>query len=406
MFGCTDLQFNCKSVLLVMVPRALSDKLVSLARSFPVISLTGPRKSGKMTLVKKVFADLPYVSLENPDDREFALEDPRHFLDQFDRGAVLDEVQRTPKLFSYLQGIVDQDPQKQFVLTGSHNFLLMEAITQSLAGRVGILKLLPFSIEELSRENLVSDDYSKVLFKGFYPPVYDREIPARDFFPSYLQTYVERDVRQITQVRDLTQFSNFLRICAGRAGQQLNLSEMANVSGVSVNTVKSWLSILEASFILFRLLPHYKNFNKRLTKMPKLYFYDTGLLCYLLGIEKAEQVRTHYALGALFENLVIGEVVKAFHHRGEIPPVYYWRDHRGKEVDLIIEKAGRLTPIEIKAGRTRSLSYFDGLNYWNKLSGNDPENSFVVYGGLQSQTSSKGKLLSWQELGGTNFSSF
>jgi len=378
-----------------MINRELTGKLTQLLALYPIVSLTGPRQSGKTTLVKYVFKSLPYVSLENPDDRSLALNDPKKFLANYPDGAIFDEVQRVPELFSYLQGIVDNNQDAKFVLSGSQNFLLSEQIGQTLAGRVGILKLLPLSMLELDKAKLLSGTFEEVAFHGFYPRMFDKKIKSEDFYPYYLQTYVERDVRQLSQIGDLHTFEIFLKLCAGRVGQLLNLSGLSNDCGISVNTVKSWLNILETSYITFRLYPHYKNFNKRLVKMPKLYFYDTGLLSYLLGIKHASQVQLHFAKGAIFENLVIAEFIKQTYHAGRESAIYFWRSHKGKEIDLIIENAGKLTPVEIKSGVTRSVNYFENLMYWNKLSKNDPQKSYVVYAGDSDQLTKEGNLISW-----------
>ena len=379
-----------------MIYRTLEEKLKQLIQFYPVVSVTGPRQSGKTTLIRNTFSGLPYVNLENPDNRELALNDPRLFLSNYPQGAVLDEIQRTPLLFSYIQGIVDENEQVKFVLSGSQNFLLSEQISQSLAGRVGILQLLPFSMLELKNAGLLSDSYEEVAVRGFYPRIFDKGIPAEDFYPNYMHTYVERDVQQLTQVGNLTTFSTFVKLCAGRVGQLLNMSELSNDAGIAVNTVKSWLNILEASYIVFRLYPHYKNFNKRLIKMPKLYFYDTGLLSYLLTINTPQDLFAHFARGSIFENLIIVELIKKAYHRGKASQVYFWRDHRGKEIDLLIEKGQRLIPIEIKSGTTKTMDYFKNLSYWNELSGNAPNASYVVYGGTETLNTKQGRLVSWQ----------
>jgi len=381
-----------------MIKRTLERKLKQLINVFSIVSVTGPRQSGKTTLIKSVFPNLPYVSLENPDDRQFAQNDPRGFLDNYPSGAVFDDIQRTPDLFSYLQGIVDENKSIKYILSGAQNFLLSERISQSLAGRVGIVKLMPFSMSELNDANLLSTDFKEVAYKGFYPIIFDHKIPPEDFYPNYVQTYVERDVRQLTQVGDLNVFSTFLKLCAGRVGQLLNMSELANDSGISVNTVKSWLTILESSYIVFRLYPHHKNFNKRLIKMPKLYFYDTGLLNYLLGIRLPSQIQIHFAKGAIFENLIVGEFIKKRFHQGKEPNLYFWRDHKGKEIDLIVEDGSSLIPIEIKSGSTKKGEYFKGMDYWNSLSENNPKKSYVIYGGKENQIRSNGKLLSWKSI--------
>ncbi|MCK5838673.1 MAG: ATP-binding protein, partial [Bacteroidales bacterium] len=328
-----------------MIKREITKKIREVAKYFPVISITGPRQSGKTTLARNEFSDLPYVSLEESDNRRYAQSDPRGFLSEYKEGAVFDEVQHVPELFSYLQSVVDEtDLTGRFILTGSQNFLLLEKITQSLAGRVGVFKLLPFSLPELNRANINIDDALSYIFNGSYPRCYDKNIPPGIYFPSYIQTYIDRDVRQIKNITDLNLFSRFIRLCAARTGQLLNLSSIATDCGISHSTARSWLSILEASYIIYLLKPHHSNFNKRLVKMPKLYFYDSGLLCSLLGIININQLRTHYLRGGLFENMVISEILKYYFNRGIEPPVYFWRDKHGHEIDCLIDMGDDLLP--------------------------------------------------------------
>jgi predicted AAA+ superfamily ATPase len=312
---------------------------------------------------------------------------------------IIDEIQRIPELFSYLQTITDQSGQVgQFIISGSQSFLLNERISQSLAGRVAILHLMPFSYSELIAHGLKAESVETIIFKGFYPRLYDKEIDPQDFYPNYIQTYIERDVRLLQNVQNLNLFVRFMKLCAGRAGQLLNISSLANDTGVSVNTAKSWISVLEASFIIFFLHPHYKHFNKRLVKMPKLYFHDTGLASSLLGILTAEQLDTHYQFGALFENFIISELLKRRFHVGKRSNLYFWRDHKGSEIDVIIEQADTLIPIEIKASRTYSQSFFSGIKYWRKLSERQDNKQYVVYGGKGIRDNKFGTLLGWDEL--------
>jgi len=381
-----------------VIERILGKKMAALASKFPVITLSGPRQSGKTTLVKAVFPSLPYVSLEEPDVRQFALTDPRGFLANFSDGAVLDEVQHTPDLFSYIQSIVDSDPEAQFILSGSSNFLLLENVSQTLAGRSGILYLLPFSLPELENSGLGFEQYERAIFKGQYPRIYDREIAPTDFYPSYIQTYVERDVRSIKNILDLNAFIQFLQLCAGRTGQLINYASLASDSGISPNTAKAWLSVLEASYVTYRLRPYHKNFNKRMRKSPKLYFYDTGLACSLLGIRDADQVSMHFLRGALFENLIMNEFIKRAFNRGERSYPYFWQDSRGREIDCLLTNQGALTPVEIKSGKTMSDSYFNNLKYWRPLAGMPPSTGYVVYGGDMSLQTSDGSLVSWKHL--------
>lgn len=381
-----------------MINRVLEAKLKQLRNQFPVLTLTGPRQSGKTTLVKHVFNDIEYVSLEDIDNREFAIEDPRGFLATYSKGVIIDEAQRVPGIFSYIQTIVDSHNKPgMFVLTGSQNFLLNENISQTLSGRAAVLKLLPFSIEELAATSFDLKDYRTALFYGFYPRIYDFNIAPRDWHPSYVQTYLERDVRQVKKITDLALFQRFLRLCAGRTGQVLNLSSLALDCGISHSTVNSWLSVLETSYIIFLLKPHHKNFNKRLIKMPKLFFFDPGLACYLLGIESEQQLQTHYLRGALFESMIISEFIKYRLNRGLDSNCYFWRDKTGHEIDCIIEAAGRLIPVEIKSGETVKSNFFDGLKYWNNLSGQDPEQTVLVYGGDKKEKRSSGTVLGWKK---------
>ena len=378
-----------------MIERTLASKVTSLAQKFQVITLTGPRQSGKTTLVRATFPDLPYVSLEEPDIRQIALTDPRGFLSNYPNGVILDEIQNTPELFSYLQRIVDENRQIQFILTGSSNFLLMEKISQTLAGRTAVLHLLPFSLQELEP---LADSYENLIFKGQYPRIYDRAIPPTDFYPSYIQTYVDRDVRMIKNIGDINAFIQFTQLCAGRIGQPLNNASLANDAGISPNTAKSWLSILESSYILYRLQPYHRNFNKRLIKSPKLYFYDTGVACSLLGIREQEQVNLHYMKGSLFENLILNEFIKHSFNRGENRQPYYWQDNHGKEIDCLLVNGEKVTAVEIKSGKTMSTSYFENLNYWRSLAALPENQEFVVYGGDQSMQTDAGTLISWKNL--------
>lgn len=378
-----------------MIERTLTAKIVALAQKFQVITLTGPRQAGKTTLVRAAFPGLPYASLEEPDVRQIALTDPRGFLSNYPAGAVLDEVQNTPDLFSYIQRLVDEDRQVRFVLTGSSNFLLMERISQTLAGRTAVVYLLPFSFAELAPG---AESYESLIFKGRYPRVFDRDMAPTDFYPAYIQTYVERDVRLLKNIGDSNAFIQFIRLCAGRIGQLLNYASLASDAGISPNTAKAWLSILESSYILYRLQPYYRNFSKRLVKSPKLYFHDTGVACSLLGIRDENQVNLHYMKGVLFENLVIGEFIKRAFHRGENRQPYFWQDNHGKEIDCLLVNGDRVTPVEIKSGKTMSTSYFDNLRYWRPLMSLSEDQSYVVYGGDQSLQTSAGALVSWRQL--------
>jgi len=370
-----------------MILRIAQAELINLSQQYKAIAVIGPKQSGKTTLVKLVFPDKPYVNLENPDLRNFASEDPRAFLDQFSKGAILDEVQRTPELFSYLQQVLDENDQTaQFILTGSNNFLLQQSIIQSLAGRVGYLNLLPFSLSEI--KNLVPTKIHELLFKGFYPPLYDKPFEIQKWLSNYISTYIERDVRQLRSIENLVVFEKFLKLCAGRVGQLLNKNTLAMETGVDSKTIESWIGVLEASFIIFRLQPHHKNFNKRVVKMPKLYFYDVGLASALLGVQKAKQLEFHPFKGNLFENMVVVELLKQRLNKGKLNNLYFWRNSKGNEIDIIIDNFDELIPIEIKSGKTITKDYFKGLDYWNNLTGFT--GGRVIYGGSQYQKRSHG----------------
>jgi uncharacterized protein len=362
-----------------MIPRKASKLLEKLAAGFPVVSITGPRQSGKTTLAQHVFSDKAYVTLEDPDTRERAQDDPRGFLVQFPEGAILDEVQRCPGLFSYLQGIVGRDGRMGlFVLTGSQQFGLRAGIGQSLAGRVGSLELLPLALDELKNAGRLPDDLDTLIFTGGYPPIYNRPVETSQWLGSYISTYLERDVRQLINIKNTAQFQRFLRICANHVGQMVNLIRISDDCGITHNTAESWLSVLESSYLVRRLQPWYRNFNKRLVKTPKLYFNDTGLVCWLLGIRSVEQLRHHVMRGALFESLVVSEAYKALFNQGESPEIWFWRDRSGHEVDMIVERAGQHLAVEMKSGSTLSRDQFKGLQFWNALTENEGE-SVLVY---------------------------
>ncbi len=385
-----------------MILRESRSKLLDLAGKFKCVAVIGPRQSGKTTLVKRAFVEKEYVSLENPDNRQFAIDDPRGFLQSYPNGAIIDEIQRVPQLFSYLQEILDNSEEKgKFILTGSNNFLMQENISQTLAGRVAYLSLLPFTINELINNNQLPGDDNKILLKGFYPPIYDQQIPADEWCANYIRTYIERDVRQIKNITDLLVFERFLKLLAGRSGQEFNASSLAVEAGVDVKTVQSWVGVLESSFIIYLLKPHHKNFNKTIVKRPKVYFYDTAIVCSLLGIKSIEHIISHPLRGALFETMVVTEFVK-FRMNKAIPiNLFYWRDKTGHEIDLIIDDAGKLLPIEIKSGKTINSEFFKNLKYWKRLSG--VNNSILLYGGTQKQERSDGIVVqNWKNLDALN----
>lgn len=384
-----------------MITRDAEQTIRTLLRGFPIVTLTGPRQSGKTTLAKAIFTDRPYVSLEDPDIRLAAHDDPRSFLERFPDGAVLDEVQRCPEILSYLQTLVDGDGRMGlFILTGSQQFGLMSSISQSLAGRSAFVELLPFSLEELARADKMPATADAMLLAGGYPPLYDRDLPPAAWFRAYVTAYVERDVRQLLKIQELEIFQRFVRLCAGRTGQLLNLSALASECGITHNTAKAWLSVLEASYLIFLLRPHHANFNKRLVKMPKLYFYDVGLASWLLGIRTPEQMATHPLRGALFETLIIAELMKSRLHLGERPQLYFWRDSNGNEVDVLAEQGSGLMPIEIKSGKTIARDAFSGLDKWQALAGDAAINPTLIYGGSDDYRQNRVQVWGWAKSGG------
>ena len=372
----------------MLITRTAEKELKTLAGQFKAVAVVGPRQSGKTTLVRMAFPDKAYVSLENPDTRRFAIEDPRGFIAGYPDGAILDEIQRTPDIFSYLQQVLDENKGKgRFIITGSNNFLLQENISQSLAGRVGYLYLLPLSINELPKHNL---SVNEQIHKGFYPAMYEQEgqTEVGKYYLNYIRTYIEWDVRLIRNVTDLYAFERFLRLCAGRTGQLLNMNSLAVETGVDNKTIGAWLSVLEASFVVFRLQPYHKNYNKRIVKMPKLYFYDTGVASALLGIENPDQLALHPFRGGLFENMIIVDFLKSRYNKGKPNNLYFWRDSLGTEIDLLVEKANSLLPIEIKSGQTITDDYFKSMSAWLRISG--MEKGWVIYAGAEKQVRSNG----------------
>jgi predicted AAA+ superfamily ATPase len=399
-----------------MIQRTLQATLETVARQYPVVTLTGPRQSGKTTLVQAAFPGHDYASLEEPDVREYALADPRGFLGQFAGPVVLDEVQRVPDLFSYIQTLVDrEDTPGRYVLSGSQNFLLLRSISQSLAGRSAILHLLPLSLDELEgrepfpleklghelpegRQESSPSDLLETLLRGFYPRIHDKGLDPALWYSGYYQTYVERDVREVVNVGDLEAFGRFVRLCAGRNGQILNLTSIGNDCGITHTTAGRWLSILESSFLVRLLRPYHANFGKRLIKSPKIYFLDTGLLCYLLRIQSPEDLRLHASRGAVFESFVISELIKKFLHQGREADLYFWRDSTGHEVDAVIDLGRERAAVEIKSAQTVAQDFFAGLDFWRKLVGDPEAPAALVYGGDRNHRRSGVTVYGWRSL--------
>lgn len=381
------------------IPREISGCIRETMKMYPVVTLTGPRQSGKSTLLKHLFPEFAYVSMEDPDIRAIVLNDPRRFLETYSENVIIDEAQKTPEIFSYLQTHVDKtDKTGMYILSGSHNFLLLQNLSQSLAGRTAVLNLLPLTRKELNASNLLDSDIDCQIHKGFYPRIYNKNIPPERYYSDYVQTYVERDVRDVLRVADLNKFIRFLRLIACRIGQLINLTSLATEAGMATSTVENWLSVLEASFICYRLEPYFNNFNKRITKSPKLYFYDTGLASYLIGLNTAEEVGTSYLRGQLFENLVINQFLKDCLNRGKRPELSFWRDSQGNEVDLLVGTGENIQAYEIKSGATFSSTYFKGLKYWSKISGTSTDRLNVIYTGETTLETTEGKLLSFPHL--------
>lgn len=384
-----------------MVKREIANVLIRYAEQFKAVAVIGPRQSGKTTLIKMTFPEKHYVSLENPDVRMMASGDPRRFLDQYPDGCILDEAQRVPALFSYLQERLDESTVSgQFIITGSQQFGMMQDVTQSLAGRVGLLSLMPFSLQELVSGGYEPKSLDEALFRGCYPPVYDQNIDVVTWLNSYVDTYLERDIKQLINVRDSDRFQRFVKLCSGSTGQLFNASRIGNDCGLNHSTVSSWLSVLNASFITFQLQPHYRNYRKRLVKTPKLYFWDTGLACRLLGIESVDQLATHHLRGALFENWVIVELLKARLNMGQKGDLYFWRNNTGLEIDVLADIGARLMPIEIKSGATVASDWFKSIEQWLNLAGKDAEDAFIVYGGGQPFQQGRVRVLPWRNATG------
>jgi predicted AAA+ superfamily ATPase len=385
-----------------MIKRTLEEKLKALAAQFAAVSVTGPRQSGKTTLAKATFPNYEYFNFEDPNTRSIFRADPHNFLKKFMSapGIIFDEPQNVPEIFSYLQIYIDEYHKPgHFIVTGSQNFLLNESINQSLAGRVAILNLLPLSMNELSWANMLSKSIDETLFKGFYPELYKKEISIVDWYGSYINTYLERDVRQIKNVSNLDRFNYFMRLCAGRNGQILNLSSISDDLGISVTAVRQWLSILQACYIIFLLEPFYKDFRKRVIKSPKIFFYDPGIVCSLLGLTSSDQLFTNYMRGNIFESMIVSDFIKQQLNRGIRPSCYYWRDKSDFEIDCIVEQGGNITPIEIKVSTTPDLESLNKIQAWNKLTNTPQKNNVLVYGGDDDWETENGRIIGWHSAG-------
>jgi predicted AAA+ superfamily ATPase len=384
-----------------MYKRFILNELVGSAMKYPVVAVLGPRQSGKTTLIQMAFPHLPYVLLEDLDKRDFARSDPKGFLQNYRSadGLIIDEAQYVPELFSYIQGIVDREKKPgMFILSGSQNFLLNDRITQSLSGRVRMLTLLPPSIQEIKDSVGLPDSYEKLIWSGCYPRIQFEKFEPLRWMQDYILTYLERDVRLIKGVTDLYQFQKFMALCAARVGQLLNWSELARDCGVNVQTIHSWISVLEASYIVFLQYPYHENFGKRLVKSPKLYFYDTGIACSLLRIKSASDLFESRERGGLFESMVISDIRKRYYHSGLIPDLYFWRDKQGLEVDCLINEGRRSIPIEIKSGHAVSSEWLVAMKKWCDLAEKNLADGILVYGGNESQKRSLGRIISWRDL--------
>lgn len=382
-----------------IIKRQISSKISDMLRVYPLVAVTGPRQSGKTMLLQHLFPEFEYISLENPDTRIYAKEDPNGFLEEFPTKVILDEVQRVPHLFSYLQTHVDlRRKMGQYILSGSQNFHLMESITQSLAGRVAIMKLLPLDIQELFASNLLPSNWRSYVLKGSYPAVYGTDIDPSVFYHNYLQTYIKRDISLLRNIQNISRFESFILLCASRTGQLLNLNNLANECGIATTTVRSWLSVLETSYIVFLLHPYYENFTKRIVKSPKLYFFDTGLVSHLLGIKSENELMNPSLRGLLFENLVVSEIYKRNYHQNRLRNFWFWRDSNGHEVDLLEKSATGFDIFEIKSTSTIMPKLVEGLDYFDRITGGRVKSKTLIYGGEENQNRTRFRVRSWKSL--------
>lgn len=384
-----------------MIARQMEAPIREMLTKFPILLVTGPRQTGKTTLLREMFTDYQYVNLEFAANREFASADPVGFLRQYAGKVILDEAQRVPQLFSYLQVRADEDKEMgKYILAGSQNFLLSDNVLQSLAGRVAIFKLLPLSHREMRGHspNLLADSPDQAIFRGGYPALFERDIPPASYFPSYLETYLERDVRSIASISDLGAFRTFLRLCAGRAGQTLNYQALAIEAGISQPTLKKWLNILEAGFIAFQMQPYFENFSKRLVKSPKLYFYDTGLLCHLLDLNDAAQIEQYHAKGSLFENMVAAELMKNRYNTFQPASIYFWRDSNGNEVDFLIREGGEIQLVEAKFSFTPTSQFFKGIKFLRNAAPQSKGRNIVLFAGDEHQKRTEAEVVPWHDL--------
>jgi uncharacterized protein len=386
----------------MLIKRDLTDRVLEASTEFSVIAIVGPRQSGKTTFVQTLFPNHKYISLEDHDILALALDDPRKFLSEYptESGLILDEVQHAPILLSYMQTIVDREKKNGFfIVTGSQNFLVDEAITQTLAGRMAVFTLLPLSISELESASLLPERIETLIYKGSYPKAHAHNVSVERLYSNYIRLYVERDVRQIKNVADLTTFQKFMRLCAGRIGQVVNLSSLGNDCGINHSTVKEWISLLEASYVIFSLYPYYKNFGRRLIKAQKLYFIDTGLVCSLLKIRSAQELSDHYLRGLLVESLIISDLLKQQYNLEQQQTLYFWRDHNGREIDCIVDGSRYPTAIEIKAGKTVVTDFFKEIAYWQETTDTPQAPRYVIYGGSDNQSWTQAEVLSWRSMG-------